>query len=328
MRIRLLSAENVILNASWMLLVGCGGVTQSPAETDATGGVSNAASGGNKGLGGALQSSSNSTTPSTGGATQGHGGSVQGNGGSQQSSSIGNGGSTTAASTSSATQNGGSGTSGSTPTSGGATQTSSSTNLGGAIGVGGSVARGGATSGSCADTPRSSESCTDAKNWGFCTQSWFAGFCQATCGTCTSGSSASGNGGSTAAVGGATSSGSATGGATTSTGTGATVTPLKNGQQGKTTRYWDCCKPSCGWKANAQAGGKSSPATSCSKDGSATVGADTQSVCAGGSAYQCNWGAPWQAGTNVSYGYAATTGNSNCGKCYQLDFTGTGDNPG
>jgi hypothetical protein len=32
-------------------------------------------------------------------------------------------------------------------------------------------------------------------------------------------------------------------------------------------------------------------------------------------------------GSNLSYGYAAHNGG-NCGKCYQLDFTGSGDNTG
>jgi hypothetical protein len=105
------------------------------------------------------------------------------------------------------------------------------------------------------------------------------------------------------------------------------VTPLTNGTDGRTTRYWDCCKPSCAWKANAQSAGKSNPATSCGKDGGSQVGADTQSVCSGGSAYQCNWGVPWQVSSTLSYGYAAFNG-TNCGKCYQLDFTGAGDNPG
>jgi hypothetical protein len=138
-------------------------------------------------------------------------------------------------------------------------------------------------------------------------------------------------GGTTATGGRAPTGGASTGGATTTatggTSTGPTVAPLTNGTDGKTTRYWDCCKPSCGWKANAQQSGKSSPATSCGKDGTSSVGVDTQSICSGGTAYQCNWGAPWQVSSTLSYGYAAYNGN-NCGKCYQLDFTGSGDNAG
>jgi hypothetical protein len=148
----------------------------------------------------------------------------------------------------------------------------------------------------------------------------------------TGGSKATGGAatGGTKATGGAPTGGTkATGGAATGgTSAGPTVNPLTNGKNGVTTRYWDCCKPSCAWKANAQAAGKNSPATSCSKDGNSVVGADTKNACeSGGSAYQCNWGSPWQVSDTLSYGYAAFNG-TNCGKCYQLDFTGSGDNPG
>jgi hypothetical protein len=33
--------------------------------------------------------------------------------------------------------------------------------------------------------------------------------------------------------------------------------------------------------------------------------------------------APWRMTDNVSYGFAATTTNGDCGKCYHLQFTGT-----
>ena len=36
------------------------------------------------------------------------------------------------------------------------------------------------------------------------------------------------------------------------------ITRLNGGTGGTTTRYWDCCKPSCGWTANA-----SNPVNSC-----------------------------------------------------------------
>jgi hypothetical protein len=100
------------------------------------------------------------------------------------------------------------------------------------------------------------------------------------------------------------------------------VPPLTNGTPGVTTRYWDCCKPSCGWTANAQSAGANATKT-CGSDGSSSVGVDVQSSCNGGSAFQCFWGAPWSVSNTLSYGFAAFNGN-NCGKCYQLDFTGTG----
>ena len=135
--------------------------------------------------------------------------------------------------------------------------------------------------------------------------------------------------GGTSAKGGTTAAGGTTSVATTAASTGgtsggATVARLSNGTDGVTTRYWDCCKPSCGWTANASAAGKKATQT-CGKDGTSTVGADTQSACSGGSAYQCFWGAPWSVSDTLSYGFAAFNG-TNCGKCYQLDFTGSGDN--
>ncbi len=341
MRIRLSLVQNSFVGASWFLLVACSGSTpNSGDQPSAASGGNNATTGqgGNTsvGNGGAAQVGGNQTTTSasTGGTTTstGTGGVAPSNGGA-----VATGGATGAGGSPAA---GGVTTSvgGATTTVGGATNRGgATTGVGGATSNGGNTARGGTTStggststSTCVDTPRSSESCADAKAWGFCTQTWFSN-CQVTCGTCSSGS---GNGGAPSA-GGATSTtvggGSATGGAaTTATGGstgGASVPLLSNGTQGKTTRYWDCCKPSCGWKANAQAAGKSSPATSCAKDGSTTVGPDDKNACEGGPAYQCNWGAPWQAGPNLSYGYAAFNG-SNCGKCYQLDFTGTGDNAG
>jgi len=230
---------------------------------------------------------------------------------------------------------------------------------GGSVTVNTQPTGGTASVGGCVDTPRSSESCSDAKSWGFCSQSWFTGYCKATCGTCsatnvggapgTGGSAATGgskvNGGSPA-TGGTIGTGNApttggnasvqtggtkaTGGTSAATGgsssnTGATVTRLTNGKDGTTTRYWDCCKPSCGWKANAAQNGKQ-PTKACGSDGTSVVGVDTGSACSGGSAYQCYNFAPWSVSDTLSYGFAATGGgNGNCGKCYQLDFTGAGD---
>ena len=43
----------------------------------------------------------------------------------------------------------------------------------------------------------------------------------------------------------------------------------------------------------------------------------------------CWNGAPWQVGPNLSYGFvAASGGNYSCGRCYQLQFTGSGHNGG
>src|SRR6185436_6107338 len=47
----------------------------------------------------------------------------------------------------------------------------------------------------------------------------------------------------------------------------------------------------------------------------------------GGTAFMCWNGAPWQVGPNLSYGYVAASGsNYSCGRCYQLQFNGSGHN--
>ena len=41
----------------------------------------------------------------------------------------------------------------------------------------------------------------------------------------------------------------------------------------------------------------------------------------------CWSGVPWQVGPNLSYGFAAASGgNYRCGRCYQLQFSGSGHN--
>jgi hypothetical protein len=95
------------------------------------------------------------------------------------------------------------------------------------------------------------------------------------------------------------------------------VTPITNGTDGWASRYWDCCKPSCGWSENA--GGK--PVASCSQDNTKMSDAKAQSACGGGSAYVCWDMAPWAVSDNLAYGFAAYNGVP-CGTCFQIQFTG------
>jgi hypothetical protein len=109
--------------------------------------------------------------------------------------------------------------------------------------------------------------------------------------------------------------------------------PVENGCTGYASRFWDCCKPHCGWKDNTSG---LTPMSSCSES-NASLGSnyDEGSSCSGGGAHTCYSLAPWKVNDNLSYGYAAvpTTDKSNiCGRCYQLQFTGSshnaGDDPG
>ncbi len=69
-----------------------------------------------------------------------------------------------------------------------------------------------------------------------------------------------------------------------------------------TTRYWDCCKASCGWAGKASV---TNPVETCAQDGVTPVNDNTQSGCNGGSAYMCNNQQPWNVSSTLSYGYAA-----------------------
>ena len=110
-----------------------------------------------------------------------------------------------------------------------------------------------------------------------------------------------------------------------------TFTPLTGGCQGWTTRYWDCCKPHCGWRGNVPGG---AALASCSQaDQNTGVNDSAMSSCQGGPAFMCHSLAPWAVDANISYGFAATAAGSDiCGKCYQLQFSGrshnSGDDPG
>jgi hypothetical protein len=142
------------------------------------------------------------------------------------------------------------------------------------------------------------------------------------------------DGGSTPASAGGGMSGSSTTTTPPSTGGGTAPPPIQGGCDGYATRYWDCCKPHCGWKSNVPAG--SNPLPACDKsDNSLGGNYDAQNACeSGGTAYLCHSMAPWAVNDKLAYGYAAVaaSGGDICGRCYQLQFTGksynAGDDPG
>lgn len=131
----------------------------------------------------------------------------------------------------------------------------------------------------------------------------------------------------------------ATGGrvGTGGSGTGGTMSnvmqppPITNGSPGWASRYWDCCKPACGWKANLRTG---NPMTSCNQQNQSLSSADVKNACdgGGGGAFMCWNASPWSVSDTLSYGFvAASAGNYVCGRCFQLQFTGSGhsgSNPG
>jgi hypothetical protein len=91
--------------------------------------------------------------------------------------------------------------------------------------------------------------------------------------------------------------------------------PVVNGKSAKTTRYWDCCKPSCGWRSAVKV---------CDKNNNKITDPNAKSGCdAGGVAFQCWDFAPVEVNSKVSYAWAAFNNQgTQCGDCFQLDLQG------
>jgi hypothetical protein len=184
----------------------------------------------------------------------------------------------------------------------------------GGVGSGGTAGSGsGGAPPVCTDIPAPSDNpswegtCEQWKNEAnACEEPWFKqqGYCNETCGRCTSsGSGGTGNTGS---------------GGTGNTGSGGTgntgpkYKDLTSGPEYHASRYWDCCKTHCATNAGAK---------SCGQDGMSPDGG--QSSCNGGSAFACYSEAPRAISDDVSYGYVAVP-NPSCNTCYHIQFTGEG----
>lgn len=101
-----------------------------------------------------------------------------------------------------------------------------------------------------------------------------------------------------------------------------------NGFEGstRTSRYWDCCKPSCAWPASVR--DPTSHVKSCTASGRFGWPPDVKSGCDGGTAFMCNSLQPWIVNDYLAYGFtsasfADTKNNSKCCTCYRLDFEGS-----
>lgn len=105
--------------------------------------------------------------------------------------------------------------------------------------------------------------------------------------------------------------------------------PLGDACPGYATRFWDCCKPHCGWEENVPP--NTTPVGTCNasnqshgNDWGVTNSCQQQTQ---GAAYTCFDMAPWQVNESLSYGFAAVPADGDiCGRCYQLEFSGTGHN--
>lgn len=234
---------------------------------------------------------------------------------------------------------GGTGNGGSLTSVGGSNvSTGGAGNSGGAAQVGGSGPAGGATNASggavnngsggavqepCTDIQlpdHEGEPCSQWAEWGQCGESYVLDYCDKSCGRCTdNGNNGAGGGSNNGSGGGNNGAGGSGNGNANPWGT------VSGGQSGWASRYWDCCKQSCGWANNA--GGN--PVKSCDASGNNKVNADTQSACSGGSSTTCNSFVPEVYSSAVSFGFVAShVQGAACGKCYQLQFTGSSHNGG
>jgi len=97
-----------------------------------------------------------------------------------------------------------------------------------------------------------------------------------------------------------------------------------------TTRYWDCCKPSCSWPGK---GNVNKPVRSCEAGTENKAGPNEQSVCDGGKAGTCTGQAPRALSEYLSIGFVAAAvsgdhglqGDQNCGQCFELKFVNQGE---
>nr|ADU33285.1 endo-beta-1,4-glucanase [Chrysomela tremula] len=111
-----------------------------------------------------------------------------------------------------------------------------------------------------------------------------------------------------------------------------TIIPRQGGLSGTgiTTRYWDCCKPSCSWADHVTYTKNATPVTSCSVDGVTEIDAGIQSGCAedgSGSSYTCSNQQPFIVNSTLAYGFAAASfiGGEDygwCCSCMLLSFQG------
>ena len=100
---------------------------------------------------------------------------------------------------------------------------------------------------------------------------------------------------------------------------------IQGGKTGtaRTTRYWDCCKPTCSWPQNIQ-GIAQGTVAQCDKDGKPLSGpVDAQSMCDGGPSAACFDQTPFvnPDEPNLAFGFAAVNQAGECCKCFELTFT-------
>ncbi|HTA94221.1 MAG TPA: carbohydrate binding domain-containing protein [Polyangiaceae bacterium] len=134
----------------------------------------------------------------------------------------------------------------------------------------------------------------------------------------------SGTGGTSS--GGMSAGGSSAAGSSSGPSSSTPLPAISGGSTGFATRYWDCCKPACAWPGTQSM-------ASCDSSGNTSQGKgnNNQSACSGGDSYMCYNYEPWVDSSNgdIAYGFAAASGsNYVCGRCFEVQFNGTGNSGG
>lgn len=98
------------------------------------------------------------------------------------------------------------------------------------------------------------------------------------------------------------------------------IVPIPGGLNGTgtTTRYWDCCKPSCSWVENINGTSATTPVRSCAADGATTIGVHEMSGCAeNGTSYMCTDQEPLVVNDTLTLGFVAASfkGGADVTKC-------------
>ncbi|XP_060524167.1 endoglucanase-like [Cylas formicarius] len=106
------------------------------------------------------------------------------------------------------------------------------------------------------------------------------------------------------------------------------IIPVPGGLSGSgtSTRYWDCCKPSCAWLIPET--NEIAPVQACEIDGVTPIDDNSQSGCeVNGVSYACTNQQPWIVNDTLAYGFTAASfsggvDNSRCCTCVLLSFQG------
>ncbi|CAZ85941.1 unnamed protein product [Tuber melanosporum] len=87
---------------------------------------------------------------------------------------------------------------------------------------------------------------------------------------------------------------------------------------GQTTRYWDCCKPSCAWSGKASV---TWPVNACDANNKVLSDVNTASGCNGGTAFMCSNQIPWAWNRYAAVKLSGASESDWCCACYELTFT-------